>query len=210
MNTDRSHPPRLAVWLLRQLCPSRNREAITGDLLERFAEGRSDGWFWRQVLVAVLVGAASQFKLFTEICFAAAGTALIWCVPWGRIFPIDAMSSGLMNWRERFLWLSAIEIMTALMVLPLFVILFRLRGILSGANLLRAFFISGMLFTIGDLPAIWWDMHVSISRSQAVWVVPIMLAWIFGALLVSTRVAHRSGRMRSRAEANESDGTAGT
>jgi len=191
MNTDSSQPPRLAVWLLRHLCPSRNREAITGDLLERLAEGRSDGWFWRQVLVAVLVGAASQFKLLTEICFAAAGTALIWCVPWGQIFPIDAMSSDLMNWRERFLWLSAIEITTALMVLPLFVILFRLRGMFSWANLLRVFFISAMLFTVVDLPTFWWDVHSSISRSQAVWVVPIMLACIFAALLISARIARR-------------------
>ena len=191
MNTDRSNPPRLAVELLRYLCPSRNREAITGDLLERFAEGRSDGWFWRQVLVAVLVGAASQFKLLTEICFAAAGTALIWCVPWGQIFPIDAMGSDLMNWRERFLWLSAIEITTALMVLPLFAVLSRLRGVFSGTNLLRVFFISGILFALGDLPAIWWDVRHPISRSQATWVVPIMVAWIFAALLISARVACR-------------------
>src|SRR6185369_6327805 len=81
MNTHRSHPPRLAAWLLRHLCPGRNREAIAGDLLERFAEGRSDGWFWRQVLVEIVVGASSQFRLWTETCVAAAGTALIWCVP---------------------------------------------------------------------------------------------------------------------------------
>jgi hypothetical protein len=185
MNTDRSHPPRLAVWLLRRLCPSRNREAITGDLLERLGEGRSGGWFWRQVLVAILVGASLQFRLWTEICVAAAGTALIWCVPWRRVFPIDAMSSGLMSWGERFLWIGAIEITTTLVVLPLFVILFRLRGMFSGANLLRVFFISGMLFAAGDLPAFWWDVRRPISPSQAVWVVPIMLASIFAALLIS-------------------------
>lgn len=197
MNTHRSHPPRLAAWLLRHLCPGRNREAIAGDLLERFAEGRSDGWFWRQVLVEIVVGASSQFRLWTEICVAAAGTALIWCVPWRWIFPIDAMSSGLMSWGERFLWIGAIEITTALVVLPLFVILFRLRGMFSGANLLRVFFISAILFTVADLPAFWWDGRHSISPSQAVWVVPIMLAWIFAALLISTRVARWSDRMRS-------------
>ena len=195
MNTDRSHPPRLAVlavWLLRYLCPSRNREAITGDLLERFAEGRSDGWFWRQVLVATVAGALSQFSLlWTEICLAAAGTALIWCIPWGRIFPIAAIGSGLMNWRERSLWLVAIEITTALLVLPLFAVLFRRRGTLSWANLLRVFLISALLFTLADVPALWWDVRHPISPSRAVWVVPIMLAWIFTALLISARVAYR-------------------
>jgi hypothetical protein len=56
MNSGRSDPPKSALWLLRRLCPKRNREAITGDLLERFGERRSTGWFWRQVLVAILVG----------------------------------------------------------------------------------------------------------------------------------------------------------
>jgi len=205
MNTDRSHPPRLAIWLLRHLCPGRNREAITGDLLERFAEGRSDGWFWRQVLVAVLVGAASQFKLLTEICFAAAGTALIWSVPWGQIFPINAMSSGLMSWGERFLWIGAIEITTALVVLPLFATLFRLRGMFSGANLLRVFFVSAMLFIVADLPSFWWDVRRPISPSQAVWVVPIMLAWIFAALLISARVVLRWSMPRfSRSHSRQS------
>ena len=69
MKTEQSHPPALAIWFLRRICPKRNREAITGDLLERFREGRSDGWFWRQVLGAILVGASSQLRLhWTEIC----------------------------------------------------------------------------------------------------------------------------------------------
>ena len=43
MKTEQSHPPALAIWFLRHICPKRNREAITGDLLERFREGRSGG-----------------------------------------------------------------------------------------------------------------------------------------------------------------------
>ena len=101
MKTEQSHPPALARWSLRRISPKRNREAITGDLLERFREGRSGGWFWRQVLGAILVGASSQLRLhWTENCLAAAGTALIGCLPWGRIFPIAAMST-LMNWGAR-------------------------------------------------------------------------------------------------------------
>jgi hypothetical protein len=192
MNNERSHPSALAVWFLRRLCPKRNREAITGDLLERFREGHSDGWFWRQVLVAILVGASSQMRArCTEICFAAAGTASIWCLPWVRIFPIAAMITS-MNWGARLQWLIVIETITALMVLPLFAALFRLRRTFGWANLLRAFFICAMLFTAGDLPTIWWNVsHPVITRSQATWAIPMMMGWIFVTLLISARVARR-------------------
>jgi uncharacterized membrane protein len=192
MNSGRSDPPKSALWLLRRLCPKRNREAITGDLLERFGEGRSTGWFWRQVLVAILVGASSQFRLlWTEICFAAAGTVLIWCIPWGRIFPIAAMTNPSMNWSARFLWFIAIEITTALIVLPLFAVLFRQRRTFGWANMRQVFFVSGMLFAVGDLPAIWWDVSHPISRLHGAWVVPMMVAWIYAALLISARIARQ-------------------
>jgi hypothetical protein len=45
-------PPRLGVVLLERLVP--DNEPLTGDLLEA-ASGRSDAWFWQQVLPAVLV-----------------------------------------------------------------------------------------------------------------------------------------------------------
>jgi len=190
MNTEQSNPPALAIWVLQYLCPRTNREILIGDLLERFREGRSNRWFWRQVIVAVLVGASSRRRLFwTEICFAATGTGLIWCTPWGRVFPIAAMSNPSMNWMARFLWIAALEITTALLILPLFAVFFRFRRTLGWSTLRRAFVISAILFTAGDLPAIWWDVNHPISRSQAAWVVPMMIAWIFAALLISARAA---------------------
>ena len=190
MKTERSRPPRLAVWFLRRLYPKRNREAITGDLLERFREGRSDSWFWRQVLVAIFFGVSSQLKL-TEICFAVAGTALIWGFPWGDVFPLEAMTTS-MNWDARLEWLIVIEIVTALMVLPLFAVLFRLRRTFGWANLLRVFFVSTMLFAAGDLPILWRNSsHPVAGRSEATWAVALQLGWFFAALLISARVARR-------------------
>jgi hypothetical protein len=187
MSTERSNPPALAIWFLQRLYPEWNRDAITGDLLERFREGRSRGWFWRQALVAILVGSARQWRLpSAEICFAAAGTALIWCVPWGRIFPIDAITAPSMNWSARFLWSGALEITTAMTILPFFAVLFSRWRTFAWANLLLAFFISAMLITVADLGAIWLS-----SWSQAAWVVPMMLEWIFAALLISARLARR-------------------
>jgi hypothetical protein len=47
-------PPRLATWLLEQFSPVLD-VPLAGDLIESFREGRSSGWYWRQVLWAVLV-----------------------------------------------------------------------------------------------------------------------------------------------------------
>ena len=75
MSKERSQPPTLAVFLLRHLCPKDNQEALIGDLLESFREGRSDGWFWRQVLIALLAGVSKGLRLhWPQICFAVVGT----------------------------------------------------------------------------------------------------------------------------------------
>ena len=48
--------PVLATWLLRHFASTRMNDALTGDLTEELQSGRSRLWFWRQVLVATLVG----------------------------------------------------------------------------------------------------------------------------------------------------------
>jgi hypothetical protein len=47
-------PPRVADALLRYLAPG--HEALAGDLIEQFREGRSAAWFWRQTLATYLGG----------------------------------------------------------------------------------------------------------------------------------------------------------
>lgn len=83
MNEDRSHPPAPATWLLRHLTPKRNRQVLAADLFESFSQGHSASWFWRQVFIAILVGASRELSArWPQICFAAAGTALLWRSPW--------------------------------------------------------------------------------------------------------------------------------
>jgi len=54
-----TQPPRVATWLLRHFGSSPNNDAVIGDLNERYGHGRSDVWYWRQALLAIVV---SVFK----------------------------------------------------------------------------------------------------------------------------------------------------
>lgn len=55
-------PPGLATWLLERVMPACGDEAFIGDLHERYADGRSRSWFWRQVLCAMGLAAAGSVR----------------------------------------------------------------------------------------------------------------------------------------------------
>jgi hypothetical protein len=69
-----SEPPRLAAWILQEFGPELNQEALAGDLNEAFQQGRSKGWYWRQVVAAIrwrrlirpLLGSAAMAWLITS------------------------------------------------------------------------------------------------------------------------------------------------
>jgi hypothetical protein len=67
--------PRLAVWLVGHL-PYGRSEAVLGDLLERFAQGETVWWFWRQALCALAVSLKTAIKVHGP-SFAAALIAWI-------------------------------------------------------------------------------------------------------------------------------------
>jgi hypothetical protein len=50
---------------------------LTGDLVEKFREGRSHGWFWRQALIAIAIRILSEAQRhWPHFSFAVAGTAM--------------------------------------------------------------------------------------------------------------------------------------
>jgi hypothetical protein len=52
--------PKAATWVLKYFgC---GNEALIGDLLEEYWKGHSLTWYWRQVLMAVLVGCGSEIR----------------------------------------------------------------------------------------------------------------------------------------------------
>jgi hypothetical protein len=77
-----SRPPVLASWLLKHLVPN---EILAGDLLEEFGE-RGSGWYWRQVLAAIIVGFFEELRgrwravLFALVFFIVAPLRYIWGV----------------------------------------------------------------------------------------------------------------------------------
>ena len=63
--------PRIATWLLNHFgCSPRNDELL-GDLIERYRSGRSRTWYWKQVLLAVLSGFASEIGTHKSRVLAA-------------------------------------------------------------------------------------------------------------------------------------------
>lgn len=79
MSSDQSNPPRLAMWWLRHACPGSHSDALTGDLIERFREGQTRGWFWRQVLIAFAVGVLGEIRRhWPAFFYATIGPVMTW------------------------------------------------------------------------------------------------------------------------------------
>jgi hypothetical protein len=53
---NRLKPPRVPAWMLEHFKTGGSNEALAGDLVEEFRSGRSNIWYWRQVLAALLIG----------------------------------------------------------------------------------------------------------------------------------------------------------
>jgi hypothetical protein len=59
--------PRLATWLLNHSEPADRNEALIGDLAEQYRQGRSRSWYWRQVVIVVLVGYCKELARGTTL-----------------------------------------------------------------------------------------------------------------------------------------------
>ena len=57
-----NHPPSLPTKLLEALVPQRTSEALLGDLIEQYEGGRSRTWYWRQVILALVISAGREVR----------------------------------------------------------------------------------------------------------------------------------------------------
>jgi hypothetical protein len=70
----------LATWMLEHLTFGHNHEALSGDLLEEFQAGRSQGWYWRQVLIAIGIGARQTTRHYA--------LPLVFSAVWSTLYPL--------------------------------------------------------------------------------------------------------------------------
>jgi hypothetical protein len=84
MNTPA--PPRLASWLLRKFGSAYCSESLAGDLHEEWRKGRGDGWYWRQVCIALLLNACQIIRVHGLTFALAVGSyqLTIWLSRFGR------------------------------------------------------------------------------------------------------------------------------
>jgi hypothetical protein len=64
-----SYPPRLASALMRWMGP--RDEALVGDLFEAYRSGRSDWWYWRQVLASIVIGNVTVIRAHKVLALRA-------------------------------------------------------------------------------------------------------------------------------------------
>jgi hypothetical protein len=69
-----SRPPTVAAWLLNHLGTTRQNDSFAGDLTEEYARGRSQAWYWRQVLLAILIGSWSEIRRHKLLALRALAT----------------------------------------------------------------------------------------------------------------------------------------
>lgn len=101
MTGERSDPPRIGIWLMRHFYRGGDKDALTGDLIERFHEGQARGWFLRQVLVAIGVGVEGAVRRhWPHFWYAIAGTAM----PFFFLSALDGPPGWLHWWTLPFPW----------------------------------------------------------------------------------------------------------
>ncbi len=143
---NKSNPPRLALWLLR--CGG-DSDALTGDLIEKFHEGRTRRWFWKQVLVAFALSILAKIRQhWPQFSYAIAGTEMprflgrtvheaVAVIHW-HAYPWSIL---LLEWRD-----SAI---LALAALPVLATALLISGTFRWLSILRTGMITWALIGLG-------------------------------------------------------------
>ncbi len=85
--TDRE-PPGMAVWLLKKGASPYQLEALMGDLLEMYRDGRSPSWYWRQVIAALLIARLRAFRMLSWTIPASALLRLVNALIWSGLIAL--------------------------------------------------------------------------------------------------------------------------
>ncbi len=116
-------PPFFPTWLLKQLGCSSNNDAVLGDLVERYQQGKTAAWYWKQSLVAVIVSAFNEVRGHKWLAARAVlvGWILFWYV---LVPPASFIFRGILdNYREFVAdsWNSAADTAFSYAIIGIFV-----------------------------------------------------------------------------------------
>ena len=89
-------PPRFATWTAHHLLLGPRAESLLGDPIEQYSHGRSAAWYWRQVLVAVIVGAAEDVAAHKMLAVRA--LTIGWSLYYLLAFPAAWAGSAAESW----------------------------------------------------------------------------------------------------------------
>ncbi len=108
-------PPFMATWMLEHWAFGARNDALAGDLLEEFRCGRSTGWYWRQVLAAIVIGCSREILNHRSV--------LLFAVLWSILSPswvvlswnaeVNTRAYGLM-WQMDWPWSTLCSIALSL------------------------------------------------------------------------------------------------
>ena len=88
-------PPLVATWLLLHLGSSPKNESLIGDLAERYAGGHSPLWYWKQVLMTIVVSWLAEVTSNRFATISALVISWIHIVAIARVF--EYLASGAAN-----------------------------------------------------------------------------------------------------------------
>lgn len=84
----RRTPPTLATWMLLRLGTRQYAESLAGDLFEHYQNGRSRLWYWRQVMLALLLARTAVLRSAARRLVDAAVA----------VFALLALGAGTLAW----------------------------------------------------------------------------------------------------------------
>jgi hypothetical protein len=193
VNKNPSYLLKFAFFLLQRIYPRPNREALAGDLLEKFSEGRSNRWLWRQVIVALGTVGSRQLRLILpEICVFAVAITVVCAFPWGLVLPLEAMDKP--NGTEWIATMLSVDALTVLLVSPLFAALLISRNAFTWAHSLQIGVLTLLLLSGADALVREWALHH--QSSHGTFLVLLQVFCISAGLLISTAFARRLSLQR--------------
>jgi len=184
-----SKPPAMAAWLLEHLLPGDESDALVGDLLEAFSQRRSTVWYWRQVLIAIMVGFSKELRSQ----WVAVGCSVVWAVAvymsWPHIKlspPFQALLGwGVVHdWPQSLVYVTAIYLATEIAFvwagISVYLVIIRSFELRSYA---RGLFVGSLIVVIQQACGIFFAGRVSMQRGHLPFVVLSLLNLFFALLL---------------------------